>query len=58
MELITEREIIEIRDKQPMVESKRQTKETMERMGYVSLREIFRTMGYEHRYNDKWEKVK
>lgn len=56
MVLLTTRELIQIRDNQPMKLSKKQTKQAMNKFGYVDLRNIFKIMGYTHAFNDKWKK--
>lgn len=54
MTLISEREIILLRDKMPVEELRKITNAVKEKQGYVSYREIFREMGYVHAFNDKW----
>ena len=54
--IISEYEIIRLRDKMPLDELKKITNKCMEKFGYVGNREIYQTMGYVHAYNDKWYK--
>ena len=56
MDLISEYEIIRLRDKMPTEELRAITNQVKEKMGYVSYREIFKEMGYVHAFNDKWYK--
>ena len=58
MELITERQIIELRDTMPLDKLKKTTKDCMKKFGFVDYRHIFMTMGYVHAFNDKWHKPK
>lgn len=52
--LVTERELILLRDTMELSELKRQTKKCKETFGFVDYRHIFITMGYTHAFNDKW----
>ncbi len=54
MEYITETEIIALRDQMSVEELRRITNETKAREGHVSFREIFKTMGYIHAFNDSY----
>jgi len=51
---ITDREIIELRDKMPLDELRRITNETMKKFGFVDYTRIFLTMGYVYAYGDKY----
>ena len=56
MDLISEYEIIRLRDKMPTEELRIITNRVKNKMGYVGYREIFNEMGYVHAFNDKWYK--
>lgn len=57
MTLVSEYEIIRLRDKMPVEELRAITNKTKERLGYVNFRAIFETMGYVHAFNDKYRKI-
>lgn len=58
MELITETEIIKLRDKMSTNQLREITNMTKKKHGFVDMKRIFQTMGYTHAFNDKWEKPK
>ena len=56
MDLISEYEIIILRDKMSVSQLSKITDKCKKDNGFVSYREIFKTMGYVHAFNDKWYK--
>jgi hypothetical protein len=58
MELITERQIIELRDTMEVSKLSAITKKCEKQFGFVDYRHIFKAMGYVHAFNDKWYKPK
>ena len=52
------REIIKKRDEMSLSSLREITNKTMEKYGFVDYKRLFETMGYIHRYNDKYEFVK
>ena len=56
MALVSEYEIIRLRDTMPLDELKKITKKCEKKFGFVDYRHIFVTMGYTHAFNDKWFK--
>ena len=58
MVLVTEREIILLRDSMKLSELRKITKKCKDKFGFVDYRRIFVTMGYVHAFNDKWNLVK
>ena len=57
MRLYTEREIIEMRDNMSVLELRKITNQAKKDFGYVDFRAIFKTMGFEHAFGDKWKKI-
>jgi hypothetical protein len=55
--LITEREIMLLRDTMKLSKLKEITNNCKAKFGFVDHKHIFITMGYEHAYNDKWYNV-
>ena len=55
--LISEREIILLRDTMSIAELRKITDKCKKTFGFVDYRNIFRTMGYKHAFNDKWYKI-
>jgi len=55
---ISERELILLRDKMSIEELRAITNKTKEVNGYVNFRAIFKTMGYEHSFNDMYYNLK
>ena len=53
----TEAEILEIRDKMSVEELRNYTNAVKQKYGYVSFKLIFKEMGFEHSYNDKYKKI-
>lgn len=53
----TEAEILDIRDNMSVEELRRQTNAVKAKYGYVSFKLIFKEMGFEHSYNDKYKKI-
>ena len=56
MNIISEYEIIRLRDTMNLSKLKEITNKCKAKFGFVAYRQIFITMGYEHAYNDKWYK--
>jgi len=54
--IVSEYEIIKLRDTMELSKLKEITDKCKKDFGYVDYRGIFKTMGYTHAYNDKWYK--
>ena len=54
MELISEYQLIRLRDTMEVSELRKITKKCRRKFGFVDYRHIFMTMGFKHAYNDKW----
>ena len=56
MQIISELEIIRLKDKLPLDQLKEITRKTKEKFGIVYNKAIYETMGFVHAYNDKYYK--
>lgn len=54
MDLISEYEIIRLRDTMSVSKLRAITNKCKEEFGFVDYRHIFKAMGYVHAFNDKW----